>query len=108
MNILEPSEDSLRKVIEAAEETGDLEVLSEADIELLALALELNATVVTNDFAVQNVAEKLGLEWEGIGKSIRRFIQWEWYCPGCKRVYERKGKCEFCGLELKRRPKSLK
>jgi len=71
-----------------------------------ALALEIGGKVATNDFAVQNVAEALGIEFIPVGKRIRRKIEWEWYCPACGRRYGKKGICEFCGTKLKRRPKS--
>ncbi|MCH2439853.1 MAG: hypothetical protein MK220_00750, partial [Candidatus Poseidoniia archaeon] len=46
---------ALEQVETAAQETGDAGVLSPVDLELLALALERKATLVTDDFAMQNV-----------------------------------------------------
>lgn len=106
IEVRKPSEKCVRVVKEKARETGDLDVLSRADIEVLALALEIGGKVATNDFAVQNVAEALGIEFIPVGKRIRRKIEWEWYCPACGRRYGKKGICEFCGTKLKRRPKS--
>ena len=105
IKVMRPSEKSISKVKEAAEKSGDLDVLSRTDIEVLALALDLNGTVVTNDFAVQNVASALGLKFEPVGREIRKQVRWEWYCPACGRTYNRKGECEYCGTPLKRRPK---
>ena len=106
VRIVKPAGKFLRKVEEKARETGDLDVLSRADLEIIALALQKKGVLVTNDFAVQNVAEALGIEVEKLGKGIRKIIRWEWYCPACGRRYERKGICEVCGTELKRRPKA--
>ena len=106
VRVVKPAGEFVRKVEEKAEETGDLDVLSRADIEIIALALQEKGVLVTNDFAVQNVAEALGIKVEKLGKGIRKRIRWEWYCPACGRRYKRKGICEVCGTELKRRPRS--
>src|SRR4051812_20261320 len=50
---------SIQKVIAAARETGDYAKLSEADISIIALALQLEIGLVTNDYAVANVATTL-------------------------------------------------
>ncbi len=59
--------EALQKARQAASETGDLSVLSPADLDVLAKALEYGATVATDDYAVQNVALHLGLKIEPIG-----------------------------------------
>lgn len=50
-------------MLETAQKSGDLPVLSHADIEAIALALPKSATLVTDDYAMQNVAEYLGIKW---------------------------------------------
>ncbi len=104
VEVIKPKKEFLEKVVETARKTGDLDVLSRADIELLALALQLKAKLVTDDFAIQNVAKILEIEVEPISKSIKKVLKWIWYCPVCGGTYTRKGVCEFCGVELKRRP----
>ena len=108
IEILTPKTEFIEKIKSAARETGDDGVLSKADIEVLALGLQMDGIVVSNDFAVQNVAEHIGLSWEGAGKSMTKKIEWVWYCPGCKKLRQIKGKCDFCGTETKRRPKTKK
>ncbi|HEX69286.1 MAG TPA: hypothetical protein ENG10_03210, partial [Candidatus Bathyarchaeota archaeon] len=54
--------------MQQSKRTGDFKYLSQADIEVLALALQLknsgeNPTVVTDDYSMQNVANKLGIEF---------------------------------------------
>ena len=105
VEILSPKTKFIKKIRLAAKETGDLDVLSKADLDILALGLEMKGTIVSNDFSVQNVAEHLKMPWEGAGKSITKKINWIWYCPGCKKLQNTKGECEFCGTETKRRPK---
>ena len=87
-----------------SQETGDGGVLSAVDTELLALALERNATLLTDDFAMQNVAVTLGIPWlpvetDGIAKQLR----WRWTCSGCRQRWdEPHGECPTCGSELRR------
>jgi len=92
------------KVNDAVEETSD--TLSVADIFLLALALEHSAAIATDDYGIQNVAKKLGIEFIPVGeKGIEKVISWQYYCPACKRKYSKEKKvCGVCGSSLKRKP----
>ena len=87
-----------------AQETGDAGVLSPVDLELLALALERSATLVTDDFAMQNVAVAMGIAWlpvETVG--IAKQLRWRWTCSGCQQRWdEPHGECPTCGSELRR------
>ena len=96
---------AVREQVEtAAQETGDASVLSPVDLGLLALALERSATLVTDDFAMQNVAATLDISWlpvetDGIVKQLR----WRWTCSGCQQRWdEPHGECPTCGSELRR------
>jgi UPF0271 protein len=69
----------LRKVRSAAISTGDATVLSVTDLDILAKALELKSEfeviLVTDDYAIQNVAARLGIEYmtastSGIKKKV--------------------------------------
>ena len=78
------------KAEEAASATGDREHLSPADISVIALAMELeDASVVTDDFRVQNVLSSVGIPFEPAGEIGERRIltTWEWTyrCRGCGR-----------------------
>jgi UPF0271 protein len=101
-----PTDYAKKLVREFAEETGDLDVLSETDVAVLALAGDEEAVLVTDDYAVQNVAKGLGVEVRGHAKEgISEEREWIWYCPGCgQHEGDRKGECPVCGTELKRRP----
>lgn len=66
LKVVEPSEESLEKVEKKAKEVGSLENLSETDLDVLALAFEENYKVVTDDYAVQNLAAHLELDYEGV------------------------------------------
>jgi UPF0271 protein len=102
LSIRSPSGDGLDRVARAAGETGDAPRLSPADTGLLALALDLGATVVSDDYAVQNVALGLGLGVRGILQRKARPRRWRFRCPGCNRRYAAAGTCPECGSPLKR------
>ena len=102
LSVLPPSKGSLDRVSGAAAETGDTPRLSDADRDLLALALDHEATVVSDDYAVQNVALRLGLGVQGILQRKARPRRWKFRCPGCNRRYTSAGACPECGTPLKR------
>ena len=87
-----------------SQETGDGGVLSAVDTELLALALERNATLITDDFAMQNVAAALKIAWLPVETAgIARELRWRWTCVGCRQHWdEPHGECPTCGSELRR------
>jgi len=103
LQLKEPSEESLEKVVEAARITGDIEKLSKTDLKLIALALEERGTLISSDKSVQNVASLFGIKILSVftGK-ITYFIVWKKFCPTCKRFVEEKFKeCPTCGGKLK-------
>lgn len=93
-------------------ELGEATNLSNTDIELLALALELSnngldVTIISDDYSVQNVASYLGLRWLGIKyKGISKVIHWKMICDSCKyETYDTKNNaCPRCGMKMKRKP----
>jgi UPF0271 protein len=103
--VMEPSDPSRARVRKAARETGDAPVLSPTDVDLLALALDLEGTVVTDDFAIQNVAQRLRIPVEVIQHRRAKFRQWKYRCSGCGRYFKNEGTCEFCGAPIKRKLK---
>ena len=92
-----PSSQALKAARLAAEETGDVAVLSPADLEVLALALEHEAVIATDDYALQNVALHLGLKIEPVGQlAIKRKLRRVQKCRACGRLL--KGDvCPDCG-----------
>ena len=100
--VVPPSKESVRRIAAAADETGDITRLSPADTDLLALSLDLAATVVTDDYAIQNVAQRLGLGVGGILQRKARPRRWKFRCPGCNRRYSAAGACPVCGSPLSR------
>lgn len=102
--VLHPSPESIEKVKEASRKTGDYEVLSTADIEVLALALDMNAILITDDYAIQNVAQHLGVKYEtGEMQGIKEMRRWKWRCESCGRYFRRYyEECPVCGGKLRR------
>jgi UPF0271 protein len=113
LKILTPSPWSLERLDEVVKEMGEKGILSNADTQLLALGLLLQSegmspTVVSDDYAVQNVANSLGLGFRSLATpGIKQRFEWIIYCPGCRRSYEspqRDNVCPVCGTKLKRKP----
>ena len=109
MEMRAPTPHFHRKAIEAARRSGDASVLSETDLDLLALACEVGGTLVTDDFAIQNTAHTLGIP-------VRSLIQrgaepriWHIRCTGCGKYFDqvptKEGDCPICGSPLKRKHK---
>jgi len=103
--ISEPSRESRDKVRQAALKSGDISVLSETDIDVVALASETEAAVATDDFALSNTAQHMGIEVIPLQQRAAKKKKWRYRCTGCGRYYSHPGICEVCGLEIKRKVK---
>jgi endoribonuclease Nob1 len=112
VQVTEPSSESITRVKTTAAKTGDMGALSQTDISLLALGLDLmngagGVNLVTDDFAVRNVAEVLSIplaptsmkggEW--------KTMTWKIYCRGCGKTYTnpKLTVCPVCGTQLVRK-----
>ena len=113
LRMLSPSAQYVTNVENTAVELGEMAVLSPADKELLALGLQLKAEgkkpiVVSDDYSVQNLADRLGLKHRGLATpGIKRRFEWVVYCPGCRLTFRKPqpgGLCPTCGTKLKRKP----
>jgi len=114
LNIRNPKSSVLQEILEASRKVGDIRYLSEADLQILALALELKGRglsplIITDDYSIQNVANKIDVEFTSLLTfGIKFRFKWILYCPACYRKYPSDYKfkiCEVCGTELKRKPK---
>lgn len=105
MHIHIPTDETIDTVRRAAAELGDLEELSDTDIRLVATTFELDGTLVTDDYAMQNVAEKLNVDVEVIAREgISEQRHWTFQCQGCGREFdEQRDRCEICGSPLARK-----
>jgi len=117
LKMVTPNDQFLKMVRESSKAVGDVLFLSEVDMQVLALALELKSTghdplIVTDDYSIQNVANQVGVGFVPlITFGIRYRLNWILYCPACRKKYPPDYKpkfCKICGTELKRRPLSKK
>ena len=108
VKVVEPSKNSLAKVQTKVRHTGD--VVSETDVKLLALALDLESTkaqLVTDDYAIQNLASLLDVPYKRVAMpGIKEVLRWETVCPACGRRYPPSvTRCQTCGSGLTRKPR---
>ncbi|MDS0221874.1 NOB1 family endonuclease [Haloarcula sp. S1AR25-5A] len=105
MHLHIPEDNTVERIERAASETGDLAELSETDIRLIAAAFELDSRLVTDDYAMQNVAEKLDVAVEVIAREgISEQRDWLFQCAGCGREFdENRDRCPICGSSLSRK-----
>lgn len=102
LTVAEPGDDARKKVLEAARKTGDDGRLSATDQEILALAWEMKAVLVSDDYSVQNVAAVLKIPIQGNLDGIRKVINWTYRCKGCGKYYdEKQPDCPICGAEVR-------
>lgn len=115
LKVMKNNLESLRKAEECSKSVGDMLRLSEVDLQVLALAIQLKDAfreplIITDDYSIQNVADKMGLKFKSlINFGIRYQLHWIIYCPACYRKYPQNYRhkvCEICGSKLKR--KSMK
>jgi len=99
-------------VEEQAKQTRDFEKLSQTDIDVLSKALEYqkqyqdNAVLLTDDFAVQNIAARLGIVVVPIAQRvIKDQIVWQKQCIGCHRHFNDGEECPICGSPLRKKVK---
>jgi UPF0271 protein len=107
--IMIPGLESIEEVKRAAQKTGDKERLSHTDMEVLALALEINsedakeASILSDDYSIQNVADSLSIKVQHFSqKGITKKFKWQYRCPGCRKRFSEAIKiCPICGTETK-------
>ncbi|MCD6331609.1 MAG: NOB1 family endonuclease [Thermoplasmata archaeon] len=105
LKTMQPPSYAIEEVKKAAEKTGDIASLSPADIEVLALAFHLKDSILlTDDYAMQNVAKELEIKWKGIlEEGIKEKIYWMHRCASCGRFFKKKYEtCPFCGGKVKK------
>jgi UPF0271 protein len=112
MIVRSPKKSFFQDIKEASRTIGDMRYLSEVDLQVLALALELKGiglfpVIVTDDYSIQNVANKIDVEFTSLMTfGIKFRLKWILYCPACFRKYPSDYKfksCEICGTQLKRK-----
>ncbi len=104
LKIRESDVKSTEAAIMAAKDTGDFPQLSKQDISIIALCIEMNGEIISDDFAISNVVKNLGLKISPImTQGIKDVGKWIHYCPGCRTNHTNKKECPMCGTPLKRK-----
>jgi endoribonuclease Nob1 len=107
LQVIDPDKESIQKVKTAARKTGDYSRLSQADVSIIALALQLKIALLTDDYAVANVAIALKLSVQSSSsKGIKETRKWIAYCSACGKAFgPNANECPLCGNKLKRKHK---
>ena len=101
--IQEPNHKYSKKVIHTAKKTGDLNTLSNEDVSSIALSLELGTELISDDFAVSNVAKQTGIIIKPLmTKGIETIGKWIHYCSPCG-ISSDKSICPNCGNKLRKK-----
>jgi len=103
--VMLPPDEALERVRDAARRTGDLAALSGTDVEVLALAASRDdAVMVTDDYAMQNVARELDVRYEPVvQEGIREQFTWRYRCRSCGRWADAgTEQCPVCGGPIRR------
>lgn len=103
VTVMAPSPQARKAIVQASQTTGDSKRLSPVDLELLALAKDLDATILTDDYSIQNTAKFLGICYGSVGmKAIKQLVKWKYKCLGCGKVFDREmPDCPVCGSKLR-------
>ena len=101
--VQEPSRAAMEAIKAKCRATGDDARLSAADIQVLALASETSATILTDDYSIQNTASNLGIPYRPVSqKGIGAVFVWSYRCTGCRKVFDKNlPECPICGAKLK-------
>lgn len=108
LEVREPGRDARTKVEATAMAAGSLSRLSAADLSLLALALELGALLVSDDYTMLDVATRLSIRTQTVNQpGIQGTVDFRPRCSGCGRWFEttpKKDECPVCGSPVKSKP----
>lgn len=109
LKVIAPEDKSIKKINSTAKKTGDYGRLSQTDIEVLAVSLDLkkegkNPVILSDDYSIQNIAETIDIKYENISQEIiSKKYRWISKCTGCgKKFKEHINNCPICGSETKK------
>lgn len=104
LKIQDPSSEFIDIAIEESKKTGDFNQLSKQDVSLIALCLQRKGELITDDFAISNLAKNLDIKVSPLMTSgIKDVGIWILYCPGCRKNFDSGSECPSCGSILKRK-----
>ena len=104
LQIRDPDKKFTNIVKNTADKTGDSTTLSKQDVSIIALALENKIELITDDFAVTNVAKQLKIQTLSImTQGINTIGKWISYCSMCGKEFSKEKECPICGNKLNRK-----
>jgi len=104
LKIRDPDKETTKLAIKASKNTGDYQQLSKQDLSIIALGIDLKGQIITDDFAISNVAKNLGLNISPVmTRGIKDVGRWVHYCPGCRSSHKNGKECPMCGTPLKKK-----
>lgn len=105
LEIRSARQESQDRVDETAIRAGTLTRLSVADQSLIALALDMDAVLVTDDYTMLDVASRLDVQTRTVNQDgIEGHVDWKPRCTGCGRWFDepqKKDECPICGSPVK-------
>lgn len=103
LDVVSPPGNLVEEVQREGNQTGDSIRLSETDVEVLALALYVEGTIITDDYSIQNLAKHMDLDYQGLAQEeIDEEYEWKYRCTKCRRWHkEPLDECPVCGGEVK-------
>lgn len=109
--VTEPSHPLVDEVRLMASRSGDVIKLSDTDVSVVALGLQLkrdgyNVTIISDDYSIQNLVNFFELKFSPVmTRGISKTIRWFTYCSGCGKVFHKSDVtvCDVCGTKLKRK-----
>lgn len=111
INVWQAAPEHYKQVKDAAKSSGD-NSMSKTDMSVLALCLSIkadgnDAILLSDDFAVENVASRLGIKARPLmTNGVKRVADWVFFCPACGKIYSKqRADCLVCGTKLEKRLK---
>lgn len=110
VTVMDPTKESLDFITRGARATGDDARLSQVDVSLLAIAKDLDAVILTDDYSIQNLARYLNIQYSPVGiEGIKELIKWRYQCTGCRNIWDKNyPECPICGHHLRSSRRSRK
>lgn len=101
LSVESPDKEFFDEVLELVERINA--ETSEADIELVALGLEMDGVVLSDDMGVQNLCLHLDIDFDSfLGETVDEKRVWKYLCESCGREVDG-DKCGFCGGNVMRK-----
>ncbi len=105
LKVVKPKKKYIVEALRKAREIGEHR-LSKADVEVLALAIQLRgegAIVFTDDYAIQNILHINNIPYLPVRRQIKRKLKWTYQCEACGETYNSETEiCEKCGSKVVR------